>query len=192
MKWKKQNGSIFPIALKVGNNKPLPTLLIFFLGSVLMALGQTPLPNTLYLEGGGAGGFYSINYERLLFSKPPQWRVAARLGISSYHWRDFTRKVNPDVVLPAGIQGSYGNRHRLEVGLGHSFATLVKASKTDFTPQRSLTHHGYVLLGYRLQFRRWFLAAGYHPLWEWYRTWRHWGRLAVGYSFGKTTTADYE
>jgi len=73
---------------------------------------QKSIRNLIYLEAFGAGGYGSLNYERIIFQTrnklPPNLKIGVRLGISTFHLKDFNNKFNPDVIIPVAINAIYG------------------------------------------------------------------------------------
>jgi hypothetical protein len=73
--------------------------------------------NFLYIEVAGVGGYGSVDYERVLYSKK-YLMFAIRVGMSSYHIKDYINKLNPDILIPLAINGYYGKKHKIEYGVG--------------------------------------------------------------------------
>lgn len=71
----------------------------------------------VYLEAGGTGYFYSVNYERLVFNKSA-FAGFARVGIEYIPFNKADRLVH----FPLGMNFTYGQKkHRAEVGLAALF-----------------------------------------------------------------------
>jgi len=140
--------------------------------------------NSFFIEGLGLGPYYSLNYSRQIFKKDT-YQFFGRVGLSSYHFRDFRNDVNPDVILPIGIHFLYGQQHQAEFGLGNTFTSLVKSSDTTFSPERSLEYSGYFWLGYRFRKKGspYFFGVAYSPLFERYQNFRHWAAVIIGRHF---------
>ena len=111
----------------------LPTLLLLCLflffgynsNAQRLAVGADKGTNNhiVYLEAGGAGYFYSVNYERLLFHKEA-FAGFARIGFEYLPFEGADRLIH----FPIGANFTYGQRkHRLEAG----FAALFRI---DFSP----------------------------------------------------------
>ncbi|MCU0442101.1 MAG: hypothetical protein MUE96_06860 [Bacteroidia bacterium] len=103
--------------------------LLLFLGLQLGALAQTeeaykePLGlNNWYIELGGAGLFYSLNYEKILI-RTEKWGWVGRVGLG-YNPVDYTllNKVTLEgntIMAPFHTSVLYGpNKEKLEVGGG--------------------------------------------------------------------------
>lgn len=137
--------------------------------------------NNIFIEGFGAGGYYSLNYGRSLVEKKA-YILSARLGLSTYHIRDFQDKFNPDLIIPLGLELSCGRQHQIVAGFGNTFTALVQTDDQTFEPSRYWNSSGYLSLGYR--FRKtgspYFFGLSYSPLLERYQSFRHWGALAIG------------
>lgn len=140
--------------------------------------------NLLCLEVGGVGGYGSVNYERVVFSKK-NLMFGMRLGISTYHIKDYTNKFNPDILIPLSINGYYGKNHKIELGIGQTFASIVHADIIDFKPTRITNFNTDFSIGYRYQkstggivFR-----CAYTPIIDFNSYFRHWAGVSFGYSF---------
>lgn len=138
----------------------------------------------IYLEVAGVGGYGSLNFERIIRNKK-KLMFAIRAGISSYHIKDYTNKFNPDILLPLGLVGYYGNCHKLECGIGETMSNIVHADVLDFKPSRTTSFHTNFSVGYRYQkssggviFR-----CTYTPIIEYNKYFRHWAGISFGYSF---------
>jgi hypothetical protein len=140
--------------------------------------------NSIYLEAGGAGGYGSLNYERACYRKK-NVLLALRIGAGIYHLNDYTTTFNPDILIPLAINSCYGKSHKLELGLGQTLATIVRAGETDFKPKRVLNFHSNFSIGYRYQKKTsgLFLRCAYTPIIEFNRYFRHWAGISIGYSF---------
>lgn len=122
-----------PLNLLVSEKKRLPvrflltlvlaaSLIISFSQSVVaqnLAIGAAKGTNKhiVYLEAGGTGYFYSVNYERLVFNKSA-FAGFARVGIEYIPFNKADRLVH----FPVGMNFTYGQKkHRAEVGLAALF-----------------------------------------------------------------------
>lgn len=146
--------------------------------SVITALNQ------IYLELAGTGGYGSVNYERVIL-KRNNFGLTGRLGLSTYHFKDFEDKVNPDLIIPFSIHGYYGRKSKIEIGFGQTIANIVHAEFPEFSIKRKTDFHTHFCIGYRYQringgftFR-----CVYTPIIEFNRYFRHWAGCSVGYSF---------
>lgn len=167
--------------------KTLFLLLIFCLPTVqaLIAQDSTRLAaNTIYLEAGGAAGYGSLNFERILFHQHG-FSLSGRIGCGTYRLKDYTTHFNPDVLVPLTIQACYGNDHKIECGAGQAITSTVQAARTDFKPERSIGLHTIFSIGYRYQKNTngLFFRCAYTPVIEFNRYFRHWAGLSLGYSF---------
>lgn len=140
--------------------------------------------HSVYLEIGGSGGYGSLNYEQFIFLKK-KIKLAGRIGISTYHFKDFQNKFNPDILVPITFKTLYGNTHHAEIGIGETFASIVSAGETNFEPKRSVNLHTHFLIGYRYQRTKGGIIAGvaYTPILEFNHYWRNWASISIGYSF---------
>jgi hypothetical protein len=165
-------------------------ILIIFLG--ILISGQTfsqidsayIARNAIFTELGGVGGYGSINYERVIYRKI-SLMLAMRCGISTYHILDYTNKINPDVIIPFTMNAFYGKNHKIELGIGETFSSIVHTGQTDFKPKRIKNFHTIISIGYRYQKKRGgkVFRCAYTPIIEFNRDLRHWGGISFGYSF---------
>ena len=98
------------------------TGMLLGLNSSLFAQNQneTNKKNTISLEAGGAGGYYSLNYSRLFYSKD-KTTIHARLGFSMMPVTLYNDE-KPVTIIPVGVIGYYGsNHHFLKLGITTTF-----------------------------------------------------------------------
>lgn len=140
--------------------------------------------NIVYLEVAGVAGYGSVNYERVMFSKKI-FTFAMRLGISTYHIKDYTNKFNPDILIPLSINGYYGKNHKIELGVGQTFTNIVHADLTNFKSKRISNFHTNFSIGYRYQRNTGGIVfrCAYTPIIEFNQHLRHWAGISCGYSF---------
>jgi hypothetical protein len=138
----------------------------------------------IYLEAGGMGGYGSINYERFVFIHQ-QLAFSVRSGFSAIHLRDFTNAVNPDVIFPIAMSAYLGKDHRMVMGIGQTFTSIIHANPYDFKPLRTTEMHTNFILGYRYQKQSGgiIFQLAYTPYIEQNRRFRNWAGFSVGYSF---------
>lgn len=159
------------------------TLFLF----VLTATAQTDSTKSkhiLYGEGGGIGGYGSLNYENVFFSKG-LFRLSARVGLGTYRVLDFQNHFNPDLIIPVALYGMVGKTHFAEIGFGQAIASTVQVNIENLQPARRVNLHANFSMGYRFQREKggFFFRLSYSPLIEYYQTFRHWGGISVGYIF---------
>jgi hypothetical protein len=143
------------------------TLLLFILiGAFLEGTAQQvvqSLPkNTFFLELGGNGMFYSLNYDRILLDRPT-WKIAARIG--GMYFPGLGESNRHMIGLPLEISYLKGrNNHHLEVGLG--FTSVYDTYPLAETQLRELAVMGVGRIGYRYQKREGglFFKTGFTPL----------------------------
>ncbi len=145
---------------------------------------QLARENAIYLEVGGYGGYGSLNYERFLFRKRKA-NIAARIGFGTYHLKDFNNRLNPDLIFPVGITGFYGNKHKLQIGVGQTFSSIVQGISNNFEAERATHLHANFLLGYAYQKEgsRLIVRCAYTPVIEFYKYYAHWGGVSFGFAF---------
>ena len=152
--------------------------------------------NTVYFELLGNGGTYSLNYDRILFSKN-LIKAAARVGLSDIYQAMDKRHL---ITFPSEISFLYGKKHNIEFGFGYSFNFLYNSkskylSDVDFYPSSLLLRLSYrfqkpnsgfffkagisiptvLLSGYRLKY---FYSYVYVP-----PSYDPWPGLSFGYTF---------
>jgi hypothetical protein len=146
--------------------------------------------NTVYLEIGGIGGFYSLNYDRRI---DRNWSV--RVGFS---FPQLVYPSRPDVIIPlsASYLISLGNSssHNLEFGVGATsvvnlfYPSGYNLHYLDYPD--NLTIYLSAMVGYRLQpqeggFNLRILATPLCVLYPFAtpKILQFWGGLSIGYTF---------
>ena len=80
-----------------------------------------PKKNSIYLEGGGIGIAYSINYDHLFSMKNnPKVGIATRIGYSQGEYPWIFGLSDIKAILPMEIFFSYGTKSCLELGLSYT------------------------------------------------------------------------
>ena len=140
--------------------------------------------HSVFLEAGGTCGYGSVNYEINIYKKK-YFILNGRVGLSTYHIHDFSNKLNPDILLPLMAQVCYGKTHRLDIGIGQTIASIIKAGDMNLKPARYINFHSVFTLGYRYQKQSggFLFRAAYTPILEFNKYLRHWAGLSFGYSF---------
>ena len=140
--------------------------------------------NILYIEALGIGGYGSLNYERIILIKKKR-TIGVRIGISTYKITDYTTKFNPDVMIPIAINKFYGNKHKIEFGFGQTISSIVQANNSNWKPERVTNLNANFTIGYRYQKDKGgvIFRVSYTPIIEFYRYYRHWGGISIGYTF---------
>ncbi len=159
----------------------------------LKAQNNPESPYDLYLELGGAAGIGSINFERHIW-KRQSWELKGRIGLFILPHGSLT-KVSNSYFYPFGFSLLYGEKHQLEVAVGGLLTHNNDGFLEGSAKQGSWNLYGQGFLGYRLQLGkgRWFLKAGYVPLFHPEMqsasvptighitgSWAHWASLGVG------------
>lgn len=134
--------------------------------------------SAIYVEGAGTAGLGSVNYERT-FTAIGRARIHGRAGIGFIHLRDFTRRFNPDIVVPLGIMATDRRTWNPEVGCGITFTSIVYPDDRNFDPERRGEIQFWWCAGVRSVPGRWLFRANYTPVIE-FGDWRHWGGLSIG------------
>ncbi len=110
--------------------------------------------NSVFLELGGNGGTFSLNYDRLLH-RGKWFHTSARIGIAGYWWHA------GGIGLPLELNGLIGtHKHFLEVGTGlmvsHGYESIIY-NKDPSNPEYQFGYNLYPGLqasgriGYRFQ-----------------------------------------
>lgn len=135
------------------------------------------LQNAVHMDFSGVSSIASINYERVLLKKD-KLSVLARIGLGSIHLNDFTRRFNPDLLVPIGLYATYGRRVMAEVGAGGTFTSIVYPDERTFKPSRRSNVHGWCSVGIRgsITHHVW-LRAAFTPIFEF-------GRVTRALEFG--------
>jgi len=166
----------------------LAVLVLLFTGFITHIKAQDTLSsiskNIIYTELGGAGGYGSLKFERLLLKKNIA-HFGISVGISTYRIIDFENRFNPDIILPISLSGYYGKNHHFEFSISQIFSSIVLSGNSDLTATRGNSISGGLDIGYRYQQESGgvFFRITYSPIFEGYNYFRHWGGLAAGYAF---------
>jgi hypothetical protein len=169
-------------------------LIVLVVGTVSAQEIEEPLmKNTIFLELAGNGGFYSLNYDRILLEKA-KWKLAGRIGAMYYreelNYLDYNHSLKIAVPIEASYLRGKGD-HYLELGIG---MTPWYENYKDF--DASEISHIVLLssarLGYRYQKKEggMFLKAGFTPLLQFKNKvyengssiFFPWGGLAIGFT----------
>jgi len=156
--------------------------------SCIQSISQSAEPgsagNLAYLEILGAGGYASLNFERLFLIKNDV-HLSFRSGLSTYNISDFKNNFNPDVIVPLALIIAFGEKHKIETGIGQTISAIVYADFDDYSARREIKTSGTISLGYR-----YYKPGGgmmyrlvYSPIIEFNRSFRHWAGLSVGIAF---------
>ncbi len=151
------------------------------------ALGQadsSSAQQAVVLEGGGLGGYWSINYERAFFEKN-RIRLFGSIGISVVHVSNFEGKFDPSFSVPVVAGMLYGGpRHKLELGLSNTFISTVTSDR-EFEARREMIHNGAMQIGYRYsnRARGMFYKINYAAVLVDYTYFVNWAGVGMGYAF---------
>lgn len=120
--------------------------------------------NSVQLELGGHGLFYSFNYERILFDNG-KFKTAGQIGVSYYP--PFIGYI--DVWMPIGINEivSFGHHH-FEAGMGIIIIREASRDADNNAVEWSWDHFLSARIGYRFQKpdSRFLFRAGFSPIIE--------------------------
>ena len=139
--------------------------------------------NSLQIDFGGQGLFYSLNYERV-FINSPKFKTAAQIGVAYYPPATGVR----DLWIPIGLNEIIGKgKHHFEAGIGF---TPIREASRDMENNPMEWYWTTVMsgrIGYRYQkpSGRLILRASFTPILEldakpdFHPT----GGVSIGYSF---------
>lgn len=110
---------------------------------------------------------------------------AVSIGMGTYHIKDYKNDFNPDMSFPVSVKGYYGKNHKIELGPGVAYSSIVKAGNIDFKPKRENDFHTFVSIGYQYNKTTGGILFGcaYTPIIEFNSFTRHWACVSIGYSF---------
>ncbi len=170
------------------------TLLIFAVTPAKAQQAQEQLRrNSIFLEVGGNGGFYSLNYDRMLL-EAEYWRLAGRAGVMYYSTVSGGREEGRSswLAVPLEVSWLHGRKsHFLELGLGVTPLYQKYPQEGSVAPESELRLLPVGRLGYRYQQREggMFYKAGFTPMAQFskernlgHSTLLPWFGLAVGYT----------
>ncbi|MDQ3191054.1 MAG: hypothetical protein M3Q58_05620 [Bacteroidota bacterium] len=140
--------------------------------------------NSLYIEAGGIAGYGSVNYEKFLLKKN-NFKLVSRIGISTYHLRDYTTRFNPDIIIPLAVNFLFGKNHNVEFGVGQTFTKIVYSPSFDINPKRKTNLSSNITIGYRYHKTEggFVFRCGYTPIIENNKYFRHWAGISFGFAF---------
>lgn len=138
--------------------------------------------NAVMLEGLGHGGFYSLNYERILWRN--SWtQTMAQLGFAYYGKDGGVVPLWVPITLNQAFRLS--KNHFVELGAGKMFRNdgVVYPDGT-FVDDYQIEEWVF-RFGYRYQFSngKWLLRVSYTPIYQDKSDYVHWAGLAFGYRF---------
>lgn len=165
------------------------SLLLMFWSSINCLNAQTVdtssiSKNIVFIELGGPGGYGSINFERTVLTHE-KLTINGRIGLSTVHLKNHSRKMSPDIIIPFSVNTCYGNAHKAEIGIGETFTYMNVVNFENYKSKRNSYFHTALSLGYRYQpyHSGIFARIAYTPIFERNTILRHWGALSLGYTF---------
>ena len=133
----------------------LITFCVFFFTETVSS--QVKVPNSVYIEVLGNGGFYSVNYDRLFCNY-----FGVRVGASYIHLGDAGQYASFPLMANFFIGKK---KHKLEMGAG--FTIMNEAPPGDFS-HPDTKYFRTATLGYRYQSKENFFRIGFTPLYTGY------------------------
>jgi hypothetical protein len=167
-------------------------LLIVFIAATTAIHAQDPLRdslrfrthNSVQLELGGHGLFYSLNYERV-FINGQRFKTSVQAGVAYYPPPTGIR----ELWFPVSLNEIFSfNKHHVELGAGCLIINEPGLSIIGETPRRRTQTMIIARVGYRYQKPggRFILRVGFTPIFESYpnKTYTYpSGGLSLGYAF---------
>lgn len=140
--------------------------------------------NLIFIEAFGYGGYGSLNYGYTFLVKN-KLKVAGRIGLGTYYMFDYSNNFNPDIIIPLGISGYYGESHNVGFGFGQTISNIVYADNVNYQPKRETCISTNFTIGYRYQKREGgiMFRIAYMPIIEKNRFYAFWGGISLGYAF---------
>ncbi len=161
----------------------LKVLICLYLVFASFLSSATSRQNAIYIEGAGAGGWFSLNYERSIL-RHERIGGALRGGLGTYRLKDYTLQWNPDITLPLSVIFTYGKRHKVEFSLGQTLSNIVQYDALKNKKKRILGTSSHIGIGYRYKAGKGLMIrAIYMPILEFQQNWRHWLGISIGYTF---------
>lgn len=179
----------------------LATILFFCIGvfevqTTAFAGQTTQTKNSVYLEIGGSGGAYSLNYGKTFFNIE-KWQLRAHIGFSVMSVMLYdSYRVYP--VFPFGLNALYGSgRHYLKLGLantlylGYQYQNPAQSEYENgvqiHKPKYNSKLHDSIfpLIGYHYQFNsKYFAHIVFSPLiYDNGFSFFPWGGIGLGMNF---------
>lgn len=141
--------------------------------------------NVIFAEGAGHGGYWSIGYERKLYSFK-YGKINVRSGASVRNVYDFRQEFNPDYIFPFTVSSQFGwNSNYLELGLNRTVSSISFFSPQDHQTKRMLSYSSGFYAGYKYDpvDEPISVRVFYSPITDFYSILNHWGGIAIGYAF---------
>ena len=169
-------------------SKPTVLLvLLLFLSSTSALASKDSLgypQHTVFIELGGYGGFWSLNYDRVLWRKGIV-SITGRIGFG-LPGIVFDNELNPSVAVPIGVNLLLGKKGMyFEFGLAQIPASIVRSSSKPDVPERVAGISAGLSVGMRWHKPQggFFLSAHYTLLSQYYKDLQHWAGIGIGYTF---------
>jgi hypothetical protein len=142
--------------------------------------------HVIYLEVLGIAGWGSINHEYSLHNTSKH-HMSLRYGLSTLPVYDFKNTINPNINLPITLQYQFGKTHKLGLGLGAVYSSVVKASPYYSSLKRNQRLNPSMYISYRIQSisKHFLFQILYCPMFIGLKFSQHWGGLGIGYYIHK-------
>lgn len=134
----------------------------------------------IFIEAGGVGGYGGVHFEQQFTFKKVNFSY--RFGLSTYKVLDFERKFNPEIIFPVTISTYFGQKHRLEIGIGYTYSNFPTSNLSSKSRQSAYALHG--VLAYRLETQKNFIyKLAFTPMFEKEKHFRPWFGISIGKKF---------
>jgi len=161
-------------------------VLSLFLIQDAQAQEEKSLPKRNYVsfEYIGPHGFGSVQYERAYIVRDHN-QYFLKLGIGSFHIRDFSNKVNPDIIIPFSSGVSLKKKPEFLAAGGMIFSSLVHYNITKGQAVRENDFHPFALVSCRYVFEKTGIGIqlSYMQIYDVNQRLKHRAALALGYRF---------
>lgn len=141
--------------------------------------------NSVYVEAGGHGGYWSIGYSRSVYQFK-YGKLNLRGGVSVRNLYDFQQNLNPDLIFPFSFTSQFGAKSNfIELGLNRTVSSLSYFSPQVHEQKRMLGYSSgfYVGYAYDPSDQPISVRVFYSPITDFYSILDHWGGIGLNYAF---------
>ena len=163
-------------------------LTLLFCLAGMIAQGQRGT-HTLYAEGLGIGGWYSVNYDKILFASDKAI-YSIRIGTAIYYHEVDINKKAIEVNFPLmfnRLKPLKNKKHNFEIGVGIGISWGYRGDELTMTVNREVHTGVTAFIGYRYQKSNGglMLRAGWNPFYSVIDDWLiwYWPAVGIGYTF---------
>lgn len=142
---------------------------------------QTIGVHRFFLEAGGAGGYYSLNYSPKFYDAD-QFEIRGRIGGSIMKFIGPDQRFSPQLNIPIGTQFLFGKQFRIETELGMCYSTDKRFIESQISRHHAL--HGYMSIGGTYStISGIYFGVYYTPIFENFNQYRTWASIRIGFSW---------